>query len=406
MNFRRCFAVLAFGLILVGALAGCEQGRPEVAPPQAPVVPVSQPVQRSVTDYVDFTGRTDAVNTVTIVPRVTGYVVKTPFKEGSLVKKDDLLFEVDPRPYKAQLDQAEGQVKLYEAQLKLAQATLGRDLDISKTPGAVSPQQLDQDRAAVAQAEASVEAAQASLEVYSLNLSFCRVTSPIDGMVARYYLTPGNLVNQDQTQLTTVVSLDPMYAYFDMDEATAIQLRQAVADGKIKPYQDGKVSVSMAVQGEQGYPHEGTINFVNNQVNPATGSIAVRGVFSNPVLKEDVRLLSPGMFVRIHLPMGPPHPALLVIDRAIGSDQGQKYVYVIDAKNKATNRRVTTGALQPDGFRVITEGLQPGEWVAVGALQQVRPNMQVQTERMPMPTIGQPSSRQGDMETGRQGDGK
>src|SRR5262249_12059324 len=289
-------------------------GSPQVAPPQPPTVPVSQPVRRQVTDYVDFTGRTDAVNTVNVVPRVTGYLVKMPFKEGSLVKKDDLLFEVDPRPYQAQLDQAEGQVKLYQAQLKLAQANLARDLEIAKTPGAVHPQQLDQDRASVAQAEASVQAAKASLEVYKLNLSFCSVTSPIDGMVARYYLTLGNLVNQDQTMLTTVVSLDPMYAFFDVDEATLILVRQAIAEGKITSYQKGKFPVSRALQGEQGYPHAGTIIFVNTQVTPPTGSIAVRGVSPNPKIKDGVRLLSPGMFVRIPLPLGPPHPALLVTD--------------------------------------------------------------------------------------------
>jgi len=173
-----------------------------------------------------------------------------------------------------------------------------------------------------------------------------------------------------------------------MDEPTLVQIRQLTAEGKIKPYQNGDVPVFMALQGEQGYPHKGRINFINNQVNPGTGSIAVRGVFPNPDLKEGVRLLSPGMFVRVHLPLGPPHPALLVIDRAIGSDQGLKYVYVIDAQNKATYRRVTTGALQPDGLRVISDGLKAGEWVAVGVLQQIRPNMQVETEKMTMPTLG------------------
>jgi multidrug efflux system membrane fusion protein len=387
MNTRRWFILFGLGLIL--EVAGCGQSPPEVAPPQAPVVPVSQPVQRTVTDFVDFTGRTDAVNTVNIVARVTGYLVKLPFTEGSLVKKGDLLFEVDPRPYEAQLAQAEGQVKLYQSQLELAKANLRRDLEIAKTPGAVSQLELDQDRAALGQADAAVQAARANLDVYKLNLSFCKVTSPIDAMVARYYLTLGNLVNQDQTLLTTVVSLDPMYAYFDMDEATLVQVRQAIATGEVKPYQKGDIPVFMAVQGEQGSPHKGTINFINNQVNPATGSIAVRGVFSNPELTDGVRLLSPGMFVRVHLPIGEPHPALLVIDRAIGSDQGLKYVYVIDAQNKATYRRVTTGALQPDGLRVITEGLKAGEMVAVGALQQIRPNMQVQTEKIAMPAFGQ-----------------
>lgn len=392
MNSVLRYAIGCFGTIGIAVVLGCSKGPPQVAPLQAPVVPVSQPVQREVTEYIDFTGRTDAVNTVNIVPRVTGYLVKMPFKEGSIVKKDDLLFEVDPRPYKAQLEQAEGQVKLYRAQLKLAQTTLERDIGIAKTPGAVSPQQLDQDRAAVEQADASVKAAEASLEVYRLNLSFCSVTSPIDGMVARYYLTLGNLVNQDQTLLTTVVSLDPMYAYFDMDEPTLVRIRQAIAAGKISTPQANTLRVFMGLQGETGHPHEGTINFVNNQVNPSTGSIAVRGVFANPVLKENVRLLSPGMFVRIHLPLGAPQPGVLVVDRAIGSDQGLKYVYVIDAQNKAQYRRVTLGPLQPDGLRVVTDGLKPGEWVAVGALQQIRPNVQVETEKIPMPTVGQPGA--------------
>jgi multidrug efflux system membrane fusion protein len=389
MTCRLRPALVCLCLIFAAALTGCGQGPPQVAPPQPPTVPVSQPVQREVTDYVDFTGRTDAVETVSIVPRVTGYLTKMPFKEGSLVKKDDLLFEVDPRPYKAQLDQAEGQVKLYQAQLKLAEATLARDQFIAKTPGAVSALQLDQDEASVAQAKASVEAAQASLEVFKLNLSFCSVTSPIDGMVARYFLTLGNLVNQDQTLLTTVVSVDPMYVFFDMDEPTLLQIRKAIGEGKIKITGKDTFRVFMGLQGDEGYPHEGNVNFVNNQVNPATGSIAVRGVFPNPVLKDNVRLLSPGMFVRIHLPMGPPHPGLLVIDRAIASDQGLKYVYVIDAQKKAQYRRVTTGALQPDGLRVITDGLKPGEWVAVGALQQIRPRMQIEMEKMPMPTLGE-----------------
>jgi multidrug efflux system membrane fusion protein len=379
-----------FCLLLAESMTGCSHGPPKVAPLQAPIVPVSQVVERQVTDFVEFTGRTDAVETVSIIPRVTGYLVKLPFKEGSLVKTGDLLFEVDPRPYQAQLDQAEGQVKLYEAQLKLATTTLNRELNIAQTPGAVSPEQLDQDRAAVEQAQASVEAARASLEVFKLNLSFCQVTSPIDGMVARYFFTLGNLVNQDQTLLTTVVSLDPMYAYFDMDEATLLQIRQAIGAGQIKTDRKDGIQVFMGLQGEEGYPHVGNVNFVNNQVNPATGSIAVRGVFPNPELKEGIRLMSPGMFVRIQLPIGEAHPALLVIDRAIGSDQGLKYVYVVDGQNNAEYRRVTTGPLQSDGLRVIADGLNRGERVAVGALQQIRPNTRVQTEEVPMPMLGQP----------------
>jgi membrane fusion protein, multidrug efflux system len=381
--------LVLFAISVLAASGGCH-GRPgQVAPPQAPAVPVSRPVRQEVTDYVEFTGRTDAVQSVNIEARVTGYLVKMPFKEGSEVKKDDLLFQIDPRPYKAQLDQAKGQVKLYEAQLNLAKITYNRFRTLYKsTPGAVSKQQLDQYEAQVQEAQAQLNAYQASLEVYRLNLEFCEVRSPIDGRVSRYYLTLGNLVNQDQTLLTTVVSQDPMYAYFDTDEPTLLRFRRAIAVGRIKPAEGGKNPVFMGLQDEDGFPHQGTIDFVNNQVNSTTGSITVRGVFPNPRLPGGIRLLSPGMFVRIRLPMGPPHPGLLVIDRAVGSDQGLKYVYVVDGENKVQYRRVTTGTLQDNGLRVIESGLKPGDWVVVGGLQQVRPRLEVRPDRIPMPTLG------------------
>jgi multidrug efflux system membrane fusion protein len=416
-------------LILAALLSGCTRAAPEVAPPEKLVVPVSHPEQREVTDYVEFTGRTDAVEAVDVRARVTGYLTQIYFREGSEVKKGDLLFEIDPRPYKAQLDNALSQVSLNEAQLKLASATYARDR-VAGT-AAVSAQQLDQDMAAVEEARARIKAAQASLEVYQLNLAFTKVTSPIAGMVSRYYLTTGNLVNQDQTLLTTVVSLDPIYTYFDMDEPTLLKIRRAISVGRVKRRQPGQmdspqfvassvsfgaflpgtgplalasvfrtglgeeIPIYMGLQGEDDYPHKGTLNFVNNQVNPSTGSISVRGVFANPKLKGGVRLLSPGMFARIQLPIGPPHPALLVIDRAIGSDQGLKFVYVLDKDHKVQQRRVTTGALQPDGLRVIEpsdnpeEGLQPDDWIVVGAILQVRPRMVVQPEYLKtMPRLG------------------
>ncbi len=211
------------------------------------------------------------------------------------------------------------------------------------------------------------------MEIYTLQHDFTRVTSPIDGQISRYYLTLGNLVNQDPTLLTTVVSVDPMYAYFEMDEPTLLRTRKAINEGKIKLPADHSLPVLMGLQGEEGFPHKGVINFVNNQFNPTTGSILVRGVFPNPRPERGERLLSPGMFVRIRLPIGLPHPALLVVDRSIGSDQGMKFVYVLDADNKVQYRRVTTGALQDDGLRVIEQGLEPDDWVVVGGLQQVRP---------------------------------
>ncbi|HZZ27061.1 MAG TPA: efflux RND transporter periplasmic adaptor subunit [Pirellulales bacterium] len=359
-----------------------------VAPAEPPAIPISQPVERQVTDFVDFTGRIEAPQAVSVVPRVTGYLVNTPFKEGAEVKKDDVLFEIDSRPYQAQYDQAAGQVLLNEARVKEAMADNARAKELGKTPGAISKQDLDRYQAAEEEAEASVQAAKASLEVYNLNLGFCQVKSPITGQISRYYLTPGNLVNQDQTQLTTVVSVDPMYVYFDIDENTVLRVRRAVNEGKILRYQQGEIPVFIGLEGEEGYPHEGTINFVNNQVNPGTGSITVRGVVSNAKPANGVRLLSPGMFVRVRLPIGQPHDALLVIDRAIGSDQGMKYVYLVDDKNIVQQQRVETGALEEDGLRVIDSGLKAGEWVVIGGIQQVRPRMQITPDREPMPTLG------------------
>jgi multidrug efflux system membrane fusion protein len=373
-------------LIAAASAAGCQQNRAAVAPPEPPTVPVAHPVRREVTDYVDFTGRTEAVHSVDIRPRVTGYLVEMPFQEGAEVKKGDLLFVVDPRPYKAQLDQAQGQVDLYKASLKLAKVTLARDKAINAlAPGSISQQQFDQEQAVVDEAQARVTAFEKSMEIYTLSHEFTRVTSPIDGMISRYYLTLGNLVNQDQTLLTTIVSVDPMYAYFEMDEPTLLRIRRAINEGKIRVPQDGKMTVMMGLQGEEGFPHQGTINFINNQVNPTTGSILVRGVFANPLPPGGQRLLSPGMFVRIRLPIGLPRPSLLIIDRAIGSDQGAKFVYVLDSKDVVQSRRVTTGALQEDGLRVIEDGIGPEDRVVVGGLQQIRPRIPARPEPIPMP---------------------
>jgi multidrug efflux system membrane fusion protein len=399
MNRRTTAIILGLGLLSTGLLTGCEQNKPPAAAAaNIPAVPVSQPVQRQVTEYVDFTGRTDAVETANIRARVTGYLVKISFREGAEVKQGDLLFEIDPRPYQAQLDQAVSQVELNDASLKLAKTTYERDRSIATSvAGGVSRQQLDQDLAAVDEAAARLKAAKASTEVYKLNLEFTKVTSPIDGMVSRYYYTRGNLINQDQTLLTTVVSLDPMYAYFDMDEPTLLRIKRAINNGTIKlPAEGTEVPILMGLQGEDGYPHRGTFNFINNVVNPSTGSVAVRGKFDNARPSHGTRLLLPGMFVRIRLPIGEPHPALLVSDKALSSDQGLKYLYVVDADHKVQYRRVKTGAVQDDGLRVIEDGLQPNDWVVVGGLQQLRPRLEIQPDPTPMPSLAPNEPAPGD----------
>ena len=397
-------------------------------------MPISHPVQRAVTDYVDFTGRTDAVQSLNVVARVTGYLVRLPFQEGAEVKKGDLLFEIEPEPYEAQVRLGEAQVASNQAQVVFAELNYQRALKLNGEK-AVSQQEIDQDKATRDQAVAQLDAARANLNIYRLNLQYTHVTSPIDGQVSRYFLTLGNLINQDQTLLTTVVSLDPIYAYFDVDQRNLVRIRTAINEGKLRsrraaasagpnlpyekllaaqgatgvigtttvlpsavaalglaalpvPVEPPQFPVLLGMPGDNKYPYQGFINFSNNQLNPNTGSISVRGVFANPKPPNGVRLMSPGMFVRIRVPIGPPHPALLVIDRAIQSDQGQSYVYVVSAENKTEYRPIVTAALQEDGLRVVSSGLKADDWVIVGAIQQLRPNTEVKTQETAMPSFG------------------
>jgi multidrug efflux system membrane fusion protein len=352
---------------------------------QPPVVPVSRLVQRQVTDHVEFMGRTDAAARVEIRARVTGYLTKVHFKDGADVKQGEVLFEIDPRPYQAALDQALNDVAVYEASLKLASAVYERDLVISqKAPGTVSRQQLDQEKAAVDEATARVKAARAAAEMHKLNLDFTRVTSPIAGRIGRRLLDPGNLVKADDTPLATVVNLEPIFVWFDVDEVTLLRIRRAVNEAKVKP-DDGLATVLMGLADDKDYPHKGSVNFVNSQVNATTGTIAIRAVFDNPKPRDGERLLMPGMFVRVRMPIGQPHRALLVPESAVGSDQGLKFVYVIDDDNKVQYRRVTVGAVQQDGLRIIAEGLKPDDRVVIRELNKLRSGMAVKPEMVNVP---------------------
>jgi multidrug efflux system membrane fusion protein len=385
MNRRSLLGVACFILAVTGA--GCQRNARGKAAAETQAVPVSQPVQRYVTEYVDYTGRIEAVLSVDVRARATGHLMRRHFTDGAFVKKDQLLYEIDPSLYQAQLDQANSQVRLNEASLKLARKTYERD---KHSPNAVSKQQLDEDQATVDQAAARVNAARATARTCEINLGFTKVYSPIDGRISRTYLTEGNLVNQDQTLLTNIVSVDPVYVYFDMDEPTKIRITNMVNKGELTRLPDGSINmdVHIGLQGEKGHPHKGTINFFNNQFTATTGSITVRGLLPNPRPSEKgERLLRQGMFASVRLPLGQAKSALLVLDRAIGSDQGQKYVYVVDADNKAQYRHVETGSLQPDGLRVITKGVKPDDWVVVGGLPQIRSRMEVKPDRTEMPTL-------------------
>jgi RND family efflux transporter MFP subunit len=370
--------LLGFGL----SLTGCAQ-RPPEAPAPAPIpVTVSYPVERDVTDYADFTARTAAVDSVEVRAHVWGYLAKVNFKEGVLVKKDDVLFELDPRPYEALLNQAKAKVAQDEAQLRYDEAEYQRNLNLIRT-GAVSQSDLDKTSAARGVDVANVAADKAVVASRQLDLDYTKVTAPVSGRVSRYVVTVGNLIQSgDQgggTLLTTIVSVDPIYAYFDVDERTVLRVRQLIREGKAKSARDVDLPVWLGLANEDGFPHQGTINFVDNQVNPKTGTLRVRGVFPN---KDE--LLSPGYFARVRVPIGFPHKALLVSDRAFDTDQGQKIVYVVDRDNKVVPRPVRLGPLH-DGLREVSDGINSGERVIVRGLQQVRPGSTVEPQLADMP---------------------
>jgi RND family efflux transporter MFP subunit len=374
-------SLLVLGFCL--GVAGCTRAPAGAAAAAPASVTVSYPVEQDVTDYADFTARVAAVDSVDVKAHVWGYLMKVNFKEGDLVKKDDVLFEIDPRPYEALLNQAKAKVRQDEAQLKFDDAEYQRNLRLAGT-GAVSQSDLEKSAAARDVDVANIAADKAAVASADLNLQYTKVAAPVSGRVSRYDVTVGNLVQSgDQasvTLLTTIVSVDPMYAYFDVDELTIQRAKRLAREGQFKSADEAAWPVSLGLAAEEGFPHQGTINFVDNRVNAKTGTLSVRGVFPN---KDEA--LSPGFFARVRVPISPRHKALLVSERALDNDQGQKIVYVVNDKNGVVSRPVRTGQLH-DGLRAIEGGLKPGERVIVNGLQQVRAGATVEPTQVPMPT--------------------
>lgn len=384
------FLMLLVASVMVSA--GCRPSALETAPSGPTKVTVSRPILREITDYRVFTGTTAAVESVDVQARVTGYLVRLPFSEGSVVKVDDVLAEIDPRPYQAKLDAAQGEVALNESQLNLAEKENDRAKAIrAENAGAVSQQELDTRQAKVEEATAAVQSAKANMEQYKLDLEFTKVRSPIDGRVSRYYLTVGNLITQNQTLITTVVSQAPIYVYFDVDEPTMLKVLRGIYGGELPPARSGQWPVYVGLQDDVGFPFEGKIDFANNVVDSSTGTITVRGVFENLPNKAGVRMLLPGMFVRVKLPIGRPHQMPLVAERAVTNDQGQTFLYVVDDQDQVQYLRVRLGRTTDDGLWVVEEGIEPDARVIVSGIQFAKPGEKVQVEESPMPTAGKQS---------------
>src|SRR5436309_10573018 len=373
---RARWAPLAAALVL----SACGP-RPAPAPPP-PKVKVVQAVAREITEWDEYTARLDAIDSVEVRPRVGGYLQSVHFQDGALVKKGDLLFLIDPRPYEAALRRAEADAQLAKSKLELARKNFARAADLLASH-AISQEDSDIRQSNLRQAEASLEEAEAAVDAARLDVEFTRVSAPVAGRVGRKLVTEGNLINggvgTQGTLLTTIVSLDPIYAYFEADDGSLLKYNRLARLGQRPSSRDYKNPVHVALADEEGFPHPGVMDFVDNQVDRGTGTIVGRALLPN----SDLSLL-PGLFARLRLPGSGQYRAILVPDEAIGSDQSQKFVYLVDGESKAQYRTVKIGPLI-DGLRVVREGVGPEDRVIVAGLQRVRPGLKVDAQQEAIP---------------------
>tara|TARA_R110000751_G_C13788372_1_gene481829 strand:- start:4379 stop:5545 length:1167 start_codon:yes stop_codon:yes gene_type:complete len=376
-TFREVKQLSAAG-VLLALLAGCNaEGQEAAAAPPPPEVEVATVSTRDVTLWDTFTGRIAAPETVALRPRVSGYIDKVAFTEGELVKQGDVLFVIDQRPYHARLQMAKAEVERARSQRLLSNREAQRAEQLWERR-AISREELDQRTAARAIAQAGVDSAQAALDNAKLDLAYTEVKAPVGGRMGRAEITRGNLATADSTLLATLVSVDPMYVYFESDQQTADSNPYANAEHAVVP-------VRVGLANSEDYPHEGELDFVDNQFNAATGTLQYRAVVANPQGS-----LRPGQFARVRMPVAAASEAILIDQKAVLTDQDRRYVYVLDEQNHASRRFVQTGR-RVDGLLVISDGLSSGDRLVVNGLQKIMfPGMQV----VPQPVAMASSERQ------------
>jgi membrane fusion protein (multidrug efflux system) len=364
----RTGAFLALGA-LTALLAGCERRNTFVPPPPNEVT-VSHPERRTVTNYLEYTGTARAVETVQVRARVEGYLDRIQFKDGQEVEQGQLLFEIDPRPFRAKLDAAQAELASAQAQFARRESDFQRDTRLRQR-GALSEEEYVTTRAERDAARAAVAAAQATVATAELDLGYTQVTAPIAGHITERRVDVGNLVGRgDATPLATIVRDNPIHAYWTASEADLLRVRSKIPEGQ-RDVRDAPMPIDLGLANEQGYPHQGQFDYADPYVDPATGTITGRGTFENPD-----HAIVPGMFVRIRVPLERDQDALLVPERAIGSDQAGRYVLVVNDRDVVEQRPIVPGSLV-DGMRVIASNLEPDDRVVVNGLQRARPGTRV-----------------------------
>ncbi|MFN2046179.1 efflux RND transporter periplasmic adaptor subunit [Pantoea agglomerans] len=363
-------------VLLITQLSGCDKGVAQNAAPPPPEVSAAPVLIKPVSQWDNFNGRVEAVQSVQLRPRVSGYIDAVNYREGDEVRKGQVLFTIDDRSYRAALEQAKAELGRARSQASLARSESGRSEKLIGTQ-AISREAWEQRRSAASQAQADVLAAEAAVDMAQLNLDFTRVTAPIDGRASRAMITAGNLVTAGDSAsvLTTLVSQQQMYVYFDVDENTFLNYQAMARQGQ----QRHALPVEIALVGEQGFPHQGKIDFLDNQLTASTGTIRMRALLDN-----QQRQFTPGLFARVRLPGSAQFEAVLIDDKAVLTDQDRKYVYVVDGEGKAQRRDIQPGAMV-DGLRIVKSGLQSGDKVIIAGLQKVfMPGMPVTAQPVAM----------------------
>jgi RND family efflux transporter MFP subunit len=366
-------AIVSLGVVfLLIAEVGCKKAAPP-APGPLPVN-VLTVVEKEVNEWDEFTGRLEAVESVEIRPRVSGYITEVHIEAGAVIKKGDLLYVIDPRPYQADFDRASAEFERMQAQLKLAQIELDRAKEL-RTKNTISASEFDQKAATYQGASAAAASAEAAKNSAALNLEFTQIKSPIDGRVSDARITLGNLVQPGagpESVLTTVVSVDPIYAKVDADENAILKYVKLSEEGKRVSARTAKIPAFVELGNETGFPHEGYVDFVDNRLDPGTGTVRARAVLKN----WNPNLITPGFFVRVRVAGATPYRAALIPDKVISSQQGVKYVFVVKADNTIERRNIETGTMF-DGKRIVKSGLKDGENVVSTRLQLIQPGMPV-----------------------------